>query len=117
MPRAPRMKLARTEKQKAADKRNLEAWEKKQAEEARISNDKEVAKIAHEEGYKEGYDKGHIIGLTEGEERGRDAGYIEGFCKGFEELKKLRYVNMLSGFVLGSVTVLIAGLIGVSFGV
>lgn len=42
MPRTPRMKLARTEKQKAADKKNLAVWEAKQAEEARISNDKEV---------------------------------------------------------------------------
>lgn len=104
MPRTPRIKLARSEKQKAADKKNLADWEAKQAEEARVSNDKIVADIA----YKEGYDKGHITGLVEGEERGRDLGYTNGFIRGFEEKKQLRYVNMLSGFVLGSVTVLIA---------
>lgn len=107
MPRTPRMKLARTEKQKAADKRNLEAWEKKQAEEARISNDKEVAEIAHEEGYKEGYDKGQFDGYQSGYEKGNS----DGFVKGLEENKRLAYVNMLSGFVLGSVTVLIAAFI------
>lgn len=83
MPKAPR-----SAKQKAADLKKLQDWEAKQAEEARVSNDKEVATAA----YTVGYDEGHHVG----------------FIDGFEEKKRLKYVNMFTGFVLGAVTILLA---------
>lgn len=63
-----------------------------------------VADIA----YKEGYDKGHTSGYLDGQSVGFADGKSAGFIMGFEMKKQLRYVNMLSGFVLGAVTVLIA---------
>lgn len=98
------MKKKQTPKAAAASKKNLADWEAKQAEEARVSNDKIVADIA----YKEGYDRGHTSGYIDGQAVGFADGKSAGFIMGFEVKKQLKYVNMLSGFVLGSVTVLIA---------
>lgn len=100
---AKAQKKPRTAKQVEADKKNLANWEAKQAEANRISDNKEVAEIS----YKEGYDKGHIDGYLIGSKHGEKVGYIAGF----ENKKSLSYVNMLSGFVLGAVTVLIAAFI------
>lgn len=49
-----------TPKAKAASQKNIDAWEEKQAEANRISNDAEVKKIAYHDGYIHGENAGFI---------------------------------------------------------